>query len=85
LINCVIIAHVKIIRKHLIVDGGIFLKNIKWIFVFYSIAAIASMCAIGVAVGMSSPTIAIIAILALILIMGNGFKTKKKYREQGLL
>ena len=49
---------IKIIRKHLIVDGGIFLKNIKWIFVFYSIAAIASMCAIGVAVGMSSLTIA---------------------------
>ena len=61
------------------------MKNIKWIFVFYAIAAVASMCAIGVAVGMSSPTIAIIAILALILIMGNGFKTKKKYREQGLL
>jgi len=76
---------VKTIRKHLITDGGIFLKNIKWIFVFYAIAAVASMCAIGVAVGMSSPTIAIIAILALILIMGNGFKTKKKYREQGLL
>jgi len=85
LINCVIIAHVKIIRKHLIVDGGIFLKNIKWIFVFYSIAAIVSMCAIGVAIGMSSPIFAIVAMIALILVMGNGFKTKKKYREQGLL
>jgi uncharacterized membrane protein YhfC len=62
-----------------------FLKNIKWIFVFYSIGAIASMCAIGVAVGMSSLPVGIIAILALILIMGNGFKTKKKYREQGIL
>ena len=61
------------------------MKNIKWIFVFYSIAAIVSMCAIGVAIAMSSPFIAIVAIIALILIMGNGFKTKKKYREQGLL
>ncbi|MER2090287.1 MAG: YlaF family protein [Sporosarcina sp.] len=61
------------------------MKNIKWIFVLYSIGAIASMCAIGVAVGMSSIPVAVIAILALILIMGNGFKTKKRYREQGLL
>lgn len=65
--------------------GVFFLKNIKWIFVLYSIGAIASMCAIGVAVGMSSIPVAVIAILALILIMGNGFKTKKRYREQGLL
>ncbi|MFJ7933006.1 YlaF family protein [Sporosarcina sp. NPDC096371] len=61
------------------------MKNIKWIFVFYSIAAIASMCAIGVAVAMRSIPIALLAILALILIMGNGFKTKKRMREQGAL
>ncbi|MEK5039698.1 YlaF family protein [Sporosarcina sp. FSL K6-3457] len=61
------------------------MKNIKWIFVFYSIAAIASMCAIGVAVAMRSTPIALLAILALIMIMGNGFKTKKRMREQGVL
>ncbi|MBE1553603.1 YlaF family protein [Sporosarcina limicola] len=60
------------------------MKNVKWVFVLYSLGAIASMCAIGVAVGMRSLPIAILAIVALILIMGNGFKTKKKMREQGL-
>ena len=61
------------------------MKNIKWIFVFYSIAAVASMCAIGVAVAMRSIPLALLAILAVILIMGNGFKTKKRMREQGTL
>jgi len=61
------------------------LKNIKWIFVFYSIAAVASISAIGVAVAMRSVPFALLAILAVILIMGNGFKTKKRMREQGTL
>ncbi|WP_318616015.1 YlaF family protein [Sporosarcina sp. YIM B06819] len=61
------------------------MKNIKWIFVFYSIAAIASMCSIGIAVAMRSIPFALLAILALIMIMGNGFKTKKRMREQGVL
>lgn len=61
------------------------MKNVKWVFVFYAIAAIASMCAIGVAVAMRSFPVALIAIIALVFIMGNGFKTKKKMREQGLL
>ncbi|MDW0115864.1 YlaF family protein [Sporosarcina thermotolerans] len=61
------------------------MKNIKWVFVIYSFAAIAAMCGIGIAVGMRSIPAALIAILALIFVMGNGFKTKKKMREQGLL
>jgi len=61
------------------------LKNIKWVFVLYSISAILSMCGIGVAVGFRSLPGAIVAIIALILIMGYGFKTKKKMREQGVL
>ncbi|MDN4608981.1 YlaF family protein [Sporosarcina highlanderae] len=61
------------------------MKNIKWVFVIYSLAAIAAMCGIGIAVGMRSIPVAIIAILALGFVMGNGFKTKKKMREQGLL
>ncbi|BAQ10382.1 ylaf like protein [Bacillus sp. OxB-1] len=61
------------------------MKDIKWVFVIYSIAAVASMCAIGVAIAIRSPLVGIAAILALVYIMGNGFKTKKKMREQGLL
>ena len=61
------------------------MKDIKWVFVLYSLAAVAAMCGIGIAVGMRSIPVAIIAILALIFVMGNGFKTKKKMREQGVL
>ncbi|WOV86238.1 YlaF family protein [Sporosarcina oncorhynchi] len=61
------------------------MKNIKWIFVIYSLAAVAAMCGIGIAVGIRSISVALISMLALVLIMGNGFKTKKKMREQGLL
>lgn len=61
------------------------MKNIKWIFVIYSLAAVAAMCGIGIAVGMRNIPIALISMVALVYIMGNGFKTKKKMREQGLL
>lgn len=61
------------------------MKDIKWIFVIYSLAAVAAMCGIGVAVGIRSIPLALISMLALVLVMGNGFKTKKKMREQGLL
>ncbi|MFS0574393.1 YlaF family protein [Sporosarcina sp. 179-K 3D1 HS] len=61
------------------------MKDIKWVFVFYSLAAVASMCGIGVAVAMRSPLVGIAAILALVFIMGSGFKTKKRMRDQGLL
>ncbi|MDW0109357.1 YlaF family protein [Sporosarcina aquimarina] len=61
------------------------MKNIKWVFVLYSLGAILSMFMIGVAVGVKSYLLALAAIISLIMIMGNGFKTKKKYREQGLL
>ncbi len=84
MINCVIIAHENSNKKHFIREMFI-LKDIKWIFVIYSLAAVAAMCGIGIAVGMRSIPIAIIAILALIFVMGNGFKTKKKMREQGML
>ena len=61
------------------------MKNIKWVFVLFSFGAIASMCAIGIAVALRSIPGALAAIVALILVMGYGFKTKKKMREQGLL
>lgn len=60
------------------------MKNVKWVFVLYALGAVLSMFMIGIAVGVKF-LLAIAAIVSLILIMGNGFKTKKKLREQGLL
>lgn len=61
------------------------LKNIKWIFVLYSLAAILAMAGIGLAVGLRSVLGILAAILLLCLIMGMGFKKKKEMREAGLL
>ncbi|AOV08389.1 YlaF family protein [Sporosarcina ureilytica] len=61
------------------------MKDIKWVFVLYSIAAVLAMCSIGVSVALSSLFGIILSIVALIFIMGYGFKTKKKMRELGTL
>ncbi|MHA6258569.1 YlaF family protein [Sporosarcina sp. CAU 1771] len=61
------------------------MKNIKWVFVFFSIAAIAAMCTIGISVANRSIPGSLLAIVALILVMGYGFKAKKKMREEGTL
>ncbi|WP_298827309.1 YlaF family protein [uncultured Planococcus sp.] len=60
-------------------------KNIKWIFVLYSLAAILAMVGIGLAIGLRSVLGIFAAILLLGLIMGMGFKKKKEMREAGLL
>lgn len=61
------------------------MKSIKWVFVLYAILALFSMFAIGISVGLRSIPGVLVSILALILVMGYGFKTKKKLRENGLL
>jgi hypothetical protein len=61
------------------------LKDIKWIFVFYSLAALLAMAGIGVAVGLRSIPLIFLAILLLFGVMGMGFKKKKEMREAGLL
>lgn len=61
------------------------MKDIKWIFVLYSLAAVLSMCAIGVGVGMRSILVPVLGAVALMLIMGNGFKLKRRMREEGTL
>ena len=61
------------------------MKDIKWILVFYAVAAVLSMCAIGISIGLNSILGMVVSIIALILIMGNGFKTKKSMREAGTL
>jgi len=61
------------------------MKNIKWVFVLYTLGALLSMLLIGVAVGMRSIPLIFLFILLLIGIMGFGFKTKKRLREEGKL
>ncbi len=63
----------------------IYLKDIQWIFVLYAIGAVLAMCSIGVFIARSSIIGIAMSIVALILIMGYGFKTKKKMREAGTL
>lgn len=61
------------------------MKNIKWVFALYSLLALLSMFAIGISVGLRSIPGILASILLLILVMGFGFKTKKKMRDKGLL
>jgi hypothetical protein len=56
------------------------MKKIKWVFVVYAILAALSIMGIGVAIGEKSIIGVIGSILALIVIMGLGFKTKAKFR-----
>lgn len=64
---------------------GLTVKNVKWIFALFSIAAILAMVTIGIFVGLRSIVGILFGILLLILVMGYGFKAKKKFRDQGLL
>ncbi|MGX6442095.1 YlaF family protein [Neobacillus sp. K501] len=57
----------------------------KWIFVVYSILAACGIMGIGVAIGEKSVTGIIGCILAVIVVMGMGFKTKAKMRANGEL
>lgn len=59
------------------------MKNIKWPFLFMALAAVVSIMAIGIAVGVRSTVGTIVSIIALVAIMGSGFVLKKKMRESG--
>ncbi|WHY02240.1 YlaF family protein [Neobacillus sp. DY30] len=61
------------------------MKQVKWIFIVFAILAAASIIGIGVAIGEESILGVIGSILALVVVMGFGFKTKAKYRENGEL
>ena len=61
------------------------MKQIKWLFVLYAILATVSIMGIGVAIGEESILGIIGSILALVLVMGLGFKTKAKFRANGEL
>ncbi|CRK80633.1 YlaF family protein [Neobacillus massiliamazoniensis] len=59
------------------------MKQIKWIFVMYAVLATASIMGIGVAISEKSVIGVMGSILLVVLVMGMGFKTKRKMRENG--
>lgn len=59
--------------------------NVKWIFVLYSFGAILSMALTGIAIALRNIPLMFLFLALLFVVMGFGFKTKKKMREQGLL
>lgn len=61
------------------------MKQIKWIFVLYSILAAIAIMAIGAAIAEESVIGIIGSIIAVVVIMGLGFKTKAKMRAKGQL
>jgi arginine exporter protein ArgO len=61
------------------------MKNIKWIFVMYAVLAAVCIMGIGIAISEKSILLAVLTVAAWVFVMGYGFKTKKKYREEGKL
>ncbi|MEH6905122.1 YlaF family protein [Neobacillus drentensis] len=59
------------------------MKNVKWPLLVYAILAATSIMGIGIAISEKSITGAIGCIVAIVIIMGMGFKTKKRMRENG--
>lgn len=68
------------LRKH---KGDHIMKQIKWIFVMYAVLAAASIMGIGVAISEKSVIGVMGSIVLVVLVMGMGFKTKRKMRESG--
>ncbi|MBT2687874.1 YlaF family protein [Bacillus sp. ISL-47] len=61
------------------------MKHIKWPLLAFAIGTAVCMMGIGVAVAERSIFGIIFSIVLLVFVMGFGFKTKKKMREDGLL
>lgn len=61
------------------------MKNVKWIFVLYSLAALLAMVGIGLAVAFRSIPMVLLAIVLLGVIMMFGFKKKQAMIEAGSL
>jgi hypothetical protein len=58
------------------------MKNIQWNFLILALLATASLAWTGIAIGERSIIGIVLSILALFVIMGYGFATKKKMREK---
>jgi len=61
------------------------MNNVKWPLLFYAILAAASIVGIGISISEHSLIGGLGCVAAVIVIMGMGFKTKKKMRENGEL
>ncbi|MDR6124334.1 YlaF family protein [Neobacillus drentensis] len=61
------------------------MNKIKWPMLVYSILAAVCIMGIGIAIGEQSVIGAAFCVLGCFVIMGLGFKTKKKMRENGEL
>lgn len=59
------------------------MNQVKWPLLIYAILAAASIIGIGIAISAKSILVAIFSILAFVIVMGMGFKTKSKMRENG--
>jgi hypothetical protein len=61
------------------------MKGIKWIPLLFALLSASSMMGIGIAIAEKSWIGVMSCVIALILIMGFGFKSKRKMRENGEL
>lgn len=61
------------------------MKKIKWPFLFLAFAAALCISLIGVAIGYRSVLGVMASLVGLVIVMGFGFKKKKKMRENGEL
>lgn len=61
------------------------MNKVKWPLLVYAILAAASIMGIGIAISERSLIGAIGCIIAIVVIMGMGFTTKRKMRENGQL
>lgn len=55
--------------------------NVKWTFLVYAVLATVCIMGIGIAIAEKSVIGAIGCVIGIIAVMGLGFKTKKKMRE----
>jgi len=61
------------------------MTKVKWPLLIYAVLAAVCIIGIGIAIGEKSIIGAISCILALMVVMGMGFKKKRKMRENGEL
>ncbi|MCM3768649.1 YlaF family protein [Neobacillus niacini] len=61
------------------------MNQVKWNLLIYAILTAALIMGIGIAIAEKSMVGAIGCILAIIVVMGLGFKTKRRMRENGEL
>ena len=93
IVQCILTA-IKVLIQQIITKKEIFyistkgnwvMKQIKWIFLIFAILSAASIAGIGIAVAEESLIGVGCCVLSLIVIMGLGFKRKRKMRESGEL